>query len=271
VTHEARTQAFYSRGVENFGSFHGNYLNFGLWENHITDYVEAAEHLLTRVANKIQLERSSVLLDVACGMGAQDSFWMERFGCSAIEAVDLTDKHIAIARERNRFPNVTFRVGDACALPFADGIFSHVTAIEGVVHFNPRERFYREAYRVLQPGGRLGMSDFCFRRAPRNSLEQGFSRLVCKAWHVPAENADTVENYSAKLVRAGFTDVDVELVSDAVVPAYLREHRRPEIRRQMYGIRGPVMGRLSLGIDWLVRTMYEMQLLAYILVSARKA
>jgi hypothetical protein len=39
----------------------------------------------------------------------------------------------------------------------------------------------------------------------------------------------------------------------------------------MYGIRGPVMGRLSLGIDWLVRTMYEMQLLAYILVSARKA
>jgi ubiquinone/menaquinone biosynthesis C-methylase UbiE len=270
VTHEDRTEAFYSHGVEHYGTFHGNYLNFGLWENHITDYVAAAEHLLTRVANKIQLGKDSVLLDVACGMGTQDAFWMQQFGCRAIEAVDLTVKHIAIATERNRFPNVGFRVGDACVLPFAAETFTHVTAIEGVVHFNPRERFYREAHRVLMPGGRLGMSDFCLGRAPRTAFEQRVVRVVQWAWHVPRENADTVQTYATKLERAGFTAVDVEVVSDAVVPGYVFEQRRPEIRRQMYGIRGPVIGRLGLIIDWLVDTMYRMQLLAYILVSARK-
>jgi ubiquinone/menaquinone biosynthesis C-methylase UbiE len=270
-THEQRTEAFYARGVENYGTFHSNYLNFGLWEDGITDYVQAAERLLTRLAEKIRLGRQSVLLDVACGMGTQDLFFMRRFECAAIEALDLTAKHIAVATARNVFPNLTYRIGDACSLPFAEEQFTHVTAIEGIVHFNPRERFFREAKRVLKRGGMVGMSDFCLGRPPRSAFEHLVVRACEAAWHVPVENTETVQTYAAKLARAGLADVDIEVVSDKVIPGYLAEQGRPDVRKQQYRIRGAVIGRLGLAIDWLVRKAYEKRLLAYILVSGRKA
>ncbi len=271
MTHERRTEAFYSHGVERYGTFHGNYLNFGLWEDGITDYVEAAQHLLMRVATKIALTRDSLLLDVACGMGTQDLFLMRRFGCQAIEAIDLTKKHIEMARSRNTFPNLRFRVGNGCALPFADGTFTHVTAIEGPVHFNPREGFFQESCRVLTAGGRLGMSDFCLGRAPVSALDRLILKACRRAWHVPLENTDTVESYTVKLRRSGFEDIDIEVVSASVIPGYVSEQSRPQIRRQLYRIRGAVIGRLGVIIDWVVHEMYERGLLAYILVSARKS
>ena len=270
-THEQRTEAFYAHGVENYGTFHANYLNFGLWEQGTTDYVEAAERLLDRIGTKIRLSRQSHLLDVACGMGTQDLFLMRRFECAAIEAMDLTAKHIAIAAARNEFPNLTYRIGDACSLPFARDSFTHVTAIEGVVHFNPREQFFREARRVLKRDGILGMSDFCLAREPRSAVERLIIRACERAWHVPTENTETTETYAAKLARSGFADAEIEVVSDRVIPGYLAEQKRPEVRRAQSRIRGAVIGTVGPAIDWLVRKAYERGLLAYILVTGRKS
>ena len=271
ASHEARVERFYSHGVERYGSFHDNYLNFGLWEPGCAIFVEAAEALIERVAATIALSSDSVLLDVACGMGSQDRFLMRRFGPRAIEGLDLTAKHIAIAQRRNPYPNVTYRVGDACALPFPDGAFTHVMAIEGIVHFNTRERFFREAHRVLAPGGRLGASDFFLGRPPRNAIEERLLRWCIAAWHVPRENASTVEAYRAALEGSGFVDVHLEVVSDRVIPGYYAEQMRPEIRRQLYAIRGWIIGRLSHVIDALMYRLYRAGLVGYLLVSAQKA
>ena len=40
--HERKVENLYSGGVENYADYHNGYLNFGLWENGITDYVKAA-------------------------------------------------------------------------------------------------------------------------------------------------------------------------------------------------------------------------------------
>ncbi len=44
-THESAVEGFYGTGVERYGDFHKRYLNFGLWEEGITDYTQAAENL----------------------------------------------------------------------------------------------------------------------------------------------------------------------------------------------------------------------------------
>lgn len=270
MTHETRVERFYSHGLENYGSFHDNYLNFGLWSPAERSFVRASEALLTRVGTKIGLSKDSILLDVACGMGTQDRFLMRQFGCKAIEAVDLTAKHIAIARTRNTLPNISFHVGNACQLPFPNDTFTHALSIEGIVHFNTREAFFREARRLLRPAGRLGVSDFILARAPRSRLERLLLKACASAWHVPLENVSTVDAYANALDRSGFVEPEIDVVSDQVIPGYFAEQSRPEVRRQVYTIRGRVFGRLGVVLDRLIYRLYRIGLIGYVIASARK-
>ena len=49
--HERKVENLYSGGVENFADWHNGYLNFGLWENGIADYIKAAENLVHRMGS----------------------------------------------------------------------------------------------------------------------------------------------------------------------------------------------------------------------------
>ncbi len=269
MTHERRVQRFYARGVERYGDFHDNYLNFGLWRSAGLDYVAAAQALLAAVAETVDLARDSAVLDAACGMGTQDRFLVERYGC-CIEAVDLTPEHIAVASRKHSLTKVRYRVADACRLPFEARTFTHVIAIEGIVHFRTRRRFFEEAYRVLAPGGRLGVSDFFLRRAPRGLLERALLRAGTAAWHVPPENISTLERYRDALERAGFVEASFEDVSVDTIPGYLQEQARPQIRRRSYAIRGQVIGRLATALDRLVLGLYRAGLVGYVIAHGRK-
>src|SRR5438128_204817 len=99
-SHERAVENFYSKGAENFGEFHGGYLNFGLWEDGNEDYLRAAESLVLRIGALLGLKGDSHLLDVAPGMGPQDVLLYRNFGGLRINAVDATWKHVEHARRR---------------------------------------------------------------------------------------------------------------------------------------------------------------------------
>lgn len=268
--HEAATEKFYEVGVHNFKNYHDRYLNFGLWENGITDYVAASENLLSRVADKISLNQESVLLDVACGMGTQDFFFLKKYRCSLIEALDLTYKHIEIAQQHNQHKEITFIQGNACALPYVDEVFSHVIGIEGPANFNTREAFFKEAYRVLRPGGKLGLSDYCLAREPKGWWERFLVKKVSSFWHMPQANVQTKEAFKETLERCGFTNVEIEAVTDSVIPGYIAENKKPESRKEVYRIRGWLWGRLSDYLDDFVGWLHKKKLVDYVLVKAEK-
>ena len=271
MNHEIKTENFFQHGIEKYGNFHGNYLNFGLWENGINDYVKAAENMLIRVGKKINLNKDSLLLDVACGMGAQDLFFMENFKCKKIEALDLTKKHIELAKTKNKYKNINYVIGNACKLSYGNNSFTHLTGIEGPVNFNTREKFFKEAHRVLKKNGMLGMSDFILARKPKNMLEDLLVKFCSWLWCIPSENADTEESYKFKLERSGFTNVDIEVVSKYAYPGYYKEQIKPQTRKSMYKIRGNLIARASLSIDFVTYMLYKFGLIGYILISAKKS
>lgn len=268
--HERKVENLYSGGVENFADWHNGYLNFGLWENGIADYIKAAENLVHRMGTILGLSESSKLLDVAPGMGTQDIYLLENFAPLSIDGLDVTWKHIEHGRRRSREASaedrVRFHHGTAIELPFPDESFTHVLSIEGPEHFDTREKFLHEANRVLQPGGVIAMADFVVKNPPRNLIEKLVAEAARKLWQVPRANVYSAEVYNQKMQDAGFEEVEIQEMGASVIPGYYFEQMRPETIRAISKIRGFALARLGLLLDIAVYRGFTMGLLEYVLV-----
>jgi ubiquinone/menaquinone biosynthesis C-methylase UbiE len=272
--HERKVENLYSPGVENYADFHHGYLNFGLWENGNTDYVTAAENLVHRMGTLAGISQTSKVLDVGTGMGTQDIYCLQNFSPLFIEGLDITWKHIEHARRRAREAGVEDRLrfhhGTATEIPFPDNSFTHVLSIEAPEHFDTREKFLREALRVLQPGGVIALADFVPKRMPRNLLERFVGESARRLWKVPRENIYLTDVYEEKLRTLGYEGVEIQEIGAAVIPGYYFEQRRPETIREVTKIRGFVAGRLGVVIDVAVYQAFKLGVLEYLLVRAEK-
>jgi SAM-dependent methyltransferase/alkylhydroperoxidase family enzyme len=92
------------------------------------------------------------LLDVACGAGLAIELAAARGATCA--GIDASSRLLAVARDRN--PDADLRVGDMHALPWADASFGVVTSCRGIWGTTPDAA--AEVYRVLAPGGRVGIT-----------------------------------------------------------------------------------------------------------------
>jgi SAM-dependent methyltransferase len=95
------------------------------------------------------------VLDVGCGTGSL-TFALPIFAnIAGVRGIDSTDVFVAAARERNTDPRITFDVGDARSLPYADASFDRAYS-SLVLHFIPDSaRAVSEMRRVVRPGGTI--------------------------------------------------------------------------------------------------------------------
>lgn len=272
-SHERSVEAFYSTGARRFGEFHGGYLNFGLWRDAET-YVQAAEGLVRSVCVTAGIDSTSRLLDVACGMGAQDVLIMDTFAPRAIDAVDVTLSHVRSARDRawraHRMDRIKAHHGTATRLKFPADAFTHLVSIEGPVHFDTRQKFMREAYRVLKPGGVMVLADYALKREPRSLFEKFLLRFMTWLWKIPRENCDTIARYREKLERTGFKNISFREIGKHTIPGYCREQSRPETVAALAKIRGRFAAIGGGFLDLLVKKAFAVGLIDYIIVRAVK-
>ena len=272
---EYNVHKFYSTGIEGFHDYHKGYLNFGYWTHTGMSYEEAAENLIRHMAETLGLNSSSVLLDVGCGMGTQDVFLAQTINPKRIEAVDVTWKHIQRAKERAQRAGIIsdkleFQHGTAVDLPFAEESFTHVLSVEAPEHFDTRENFFHEAYRVLRPGGILAIADYSLARQPKNLFDTLIVEFARRIWHVPKENVYGNEIFKAKLEKAGFVNVAINNIGGLTIPGYYYEGKKPETRcetRKVRGLKGLIGTDL---VDFAVYTAWKRGLCEYIVVRAEK-
>jgi SAM-dependent methyltransferase len=155
------------------------------------------------------LKPGETVLDLGAG-GGFDCFLAAKEVADSghVIGVDMTPEMLSKARnnaERGRFANVEFRLGEIEHLPVADNSIDVIIS-NCVINLSPNKaQVFRDAYRVLKPGGRLAISD------------------VVASIELPAEmrndpqliagcmgNASLIEELLGFMEQAGFVDCRIE-------------------------------------------------------------
>jgi SAM-dependent methyltransferase len=160
------------------------------------------------------LEAGDTVLDLGSG-GGFDCFLAAR-GVAPdghVVGVDMTPEMVEKARgnvAENDADNVEFRLGEIEHLPVADESVDVVIS-NCVVNLSPdKSQVFREAYRVLRPGGRVAISDVVLTAdLPTDLRADPESVAACVG------GAATIATLESMLTEAGFVDVSIEPKSDS--------------------------------------------------------
>ncbi|MFC1458428.1 class I SAM-dependent methyltransferase [Microvirga arabica] len=146
-----------------------------------------------------------------------------------IAATDLNQAMLDLAQAKLQAPNVGWQQADAQSLPFETGSFDAVVCQFGVMFFPDKLAAYREALRVLKPGGRFVFN--VWNSLDLNPVSRIVSDTVAKAFpddpprfieRVPFGYFDP-DRVRGEVQQAGFETVDIDLVEKASRAASPRE------------------------------------------------
>jgi ubiquinone/menaquinone biosynthesis C-methylase UbiE len=162
---------------------------------------------------------ASAILELGCGKGFNVAYLARNHPQAQLVGIDLTPSHLSLAsRKYAKLQNLRFHLGDFHSLPFRDEEFDLIFEVEAVCHAHDPERVFREAYRVMRPGGRFVLFDGF--RAPDLSKYakdlQVAVRLVELSMAV--QQFPPVEHWLALATAAGFDVLDTQDLSDAILP-----------------------------------------------------
>ena len=167
------------------------------------------------------LQPGETVLDLGAGAGFDAFLSARRVGPTGrVIGVDMTPEMVAKARANARksaVANVEFRLGEIEALPVADASVDVIIS-NCVINLCPdKAPVYREAFRVLRPGGRLAVSDVVAREELPDDVQHDFAMLTgCLA-------GATLQSKLVELLeKAGFADIAIRAKSnsDAVITSW---------------------------------------------------
>ena len=162
------------------------------------------------------LKKGEVVLDLGSGSGIDVFIAASKVGPKGrVIGVDMTKEMVGRAKrlaKANGYKNVEFRLGEIEKLPVEDGSVDTIISNCVINLSTDKNKVFREAYRVLKPGGRLTISDIVSEETVPAALKDDL-----EAWSACIAGALEKSDYLGKIADAGFGKVEVTAERDFYV------------------------------------------------------
>ena len=170
------------------------------------------------LAERVAAAKPQHVLEIAAGTGALTRAMASRLDAKAsLVASDLNQPMLDRAAARqSEDARIVWRQADATALPFDDQSFDVAACQFGAMFFPDKVQAYREAWRVLKPGGRYvfnvweGISENDFARAVTDALATLFPESPPRFMDRVPHGYHDLSLIRRELADAGFDGVSVE-------------------------------------------------------------
>jgi cyclopropane-fatty-acyl-phospholipid synthase len=179
------TLQHYDLEPEIFELFLDPYLKYscGLYASKEMSLAEAQLHKMEFIARQLSLSGGENVLDAGCGWGSLLLYLAERYSCRT-HGVTPAPNQVDYLRKKSAHSHlagvVDATVGHIQELQFPRDAFDAITFVGSIVHIDDKLGVLEECYRLLKPGGRIYISETCFRNRQKyeNCSERPGPRFV---------------------------------------------------------------------------------------------
>jgi tocopherol O-methyltransferase len=201
-------------------------MHFGHYDATTRRHAEAIVKRDWILAQRVRLRPGDRVLDAGCGAGGSSIWLARRLGATVVGlalSFRLLPRARAYAQRDGVTRAVTFVGADYGRMPFGAATFDVVWAVESLCHAPDKSAFYREAARVLRPGGRVVVAEYMRARPAARVRNRDIYREWLDNWAIP--DLDSAEQHAGHATAAGFTRVAVEDATDDTRPSLRRLYR----------------------------------------------
>jgi len=162
------------------------------------------------------LKKGEVVLDLGSGSGIDVFIAASKVGPKGrVIGVDMTKEMVGRAKrlaKANGYKNVEFRLGEIERLPVEDGSVDTIISNCVINLSTDKDKVFREALRVLKPGGRLTLSDIVSEKPVPAELKDDMD-----AWSSCIAGALEKSDYLGRMTDAGLGKVEITAERDFYV------------------------------------------------------
>ncbi len=192
-------------------------LHYGFWDNGTKKLSDALINENKKLAEQVEITFRDRVLDAGCGVGGSAIFLAEHYGCNVTgithgsRQVEHAIKYAEINGVEER---TTFIVADYTNVPFPDGSFDVIWAVESVCHAEKKKDFLKEAYRLLRKGGRLIIADGFQSKNKLTGREAALLKRHLNGWGTSSLDTDAV--FHAHLIKMNYRDIKTQDVTSLI-------------------------------------------------------
>ncbi|MGI0101547.1 MAG: class I SAM-dependent methyltransferase [Nitrosotalea sp.] len=201
-----------------------NMLNFGYWNEKISDPHQAQITLCKTIAEMAELKSANDILDVGSGFSEPAIIWKSEFPHAKIYCLNVNPQQLNFAsrilkgngstptQHHSGSDHIGLVNSTATKLPFANKSMDRIIALESAQHFKPFSEFISESKNVLREKGIMVLAIPTLAKSAK-SLEVFKLGILSFTWS--SEHYD-LENIKKTITDGGFDIISTDFIGSKV-------------------------------------------------------